>query len=99
LGNVGLHHSRAEASLQGGVVGGAADSVKKAKVYKSGSSSGLKTLLITSSDNDVKVDVRKNFMNHWIFKDVKYQFIVENVNTWDPHPICITNIIAVKKGY
>mgnify|MGYP006999479845 CR=1 FL=1 len=67
---MGLHHSRAEASLQGGVVGGAADMMKKTKVHQSNSNSGLKPVLIMSSDNDVKCDVRKNQVSHWIFKDV-----------------------------
>jgi hypothetical protein len=98
-GNVGLHASRAEASLQGGVVGGAADLMKKKKVHKAAATSGLKPILIMTSDSDVKVDVRKNFVNHWIFKDVYHEFIVENVNSWDPHPIGITNTETVQKQY
>ena len=73
--------------------------MKKTKVHQSNSNSGLKPVLIMSSDNDVKCDVRKNQVSHWIFKDVYHQFIVENVNTWDPHPISITNIETILKMY
>lgn len=97
MGNVGMHHSRAEASLQGGVVGGAADMMKKKKVHRS--TSGLEPILITTSDSDIKVNVRKNFVSHYIFKNVYGEFIAENVNTWDPHPINITSNISVKKSY
>lgn len=27
------------------------------------------------------------------------EFIVENQNTWDPHPVNITNLIAVDRNY
>ena len=97
VGNVGLHHSRAEASLCGGIVGGAADTMKKKKVHRS--KSGLEPILIMTSDSDIKIDVRKNFVSHWIFKDVYAEFIAENINTWDPHPINITSYETVKKNY
>jgi hypothetical protein len=48
-------------------VGGASDLMKKTKVHKNSSTSGLKPVLIMTSDSDVKVDVRKNFVSHWIF--------------------------------
>ena len=73
--------------------------VKKKQVHKSNSNSALKPLLIMTSDSDVKVDVRKNFVNHWIFSDCDLEFIVENVNQWDPHPMNITNSITVRKTY
>lgn len=55
----------------------------------------MKPLLIMTSDSDTKCDVRKNFINHWVFKDVSHEFIVENINTWDPHPISIPNLETV----
>ena len=95
MGNIGLHDSRAEASLQGLTVGGAADTLKKKKTHQSNSSGSLKPVLIMTSDSDIKCELRKNFMSHWLFKGIYHEFIVENVNTWDPHPINITNIETI----
>jgi hypothetical protein len=73
--------------------------MKKTRVHKSSSNNGLKPVLIMTSDSDVKCDVRKNQVSHWVFKDVNQEFIAENVNTWDPHPISITSLETVKKSY
>jgi len=94
-GNVGLHHSRAQASISGGVIGGMADQMKQAKTHKSNPNSSMKPLLIMTSDLDIKCDLRKNFLHHWILKGVYHEFIVENINIWDPHPINMTNLETV----
>ena len=73
--------------------------MKKSKTHKSNPNASMKPVLIMTSDSDVKCDVRKNFTNHWIFKEVFYEFIVENINTWDPHPIQIPNLETVQKSY
>ena len=99
IGNTGLHHSRAEASIQGGTIGGAGDSVKKAPVYQVDSTGGLKMPVTTTSMQDIKVELHKNLMNHWCVKGVMYEFVAENINKWDPHPINIVNIETVKKDY
>ena len=99
IGNIGLHYSRAEASLQGLTVGGAADTLKKKQTHQSNSSGSLKPVMIMTSDSDIKCELRKNFMSHWLFKGIYHEFIAENVNTWDPHPINITHIETVKKTY
>ena len=44
-----------------------------------------------TSAKDIKCDVRKNQMSHWILKGVKHEFICENTNEWDPHPVSMTN--------
>ena len=71
--------------------------MKKKKVHRS--KSGLEPILIMTSDSDIKIDMRKNFVSHWIFKNVYAEFIAENINTWDPHPINITSNETVKKNY
>lgn len=38
-------------------------------------------------------------MSHWIFKGCYHEFIVENIQKWDPHPINIVNIETIKKLY
>ena len=38
-------------------------------------------------------------MGHWLLKDVYHAFVVENINTWDPHPINITHQETVEKTY
>ena len=99
FGNVGLHDSRAEASIQGGVQGAAGDLVKKVKVHQDNSMNSHKPILIMTSDSDIKCDVRKNFCNHWFLKGIYHEFICENLQTWDPHPVNITSIETVQKNY
>ena len=53
----------------------------------------------TTSMQDIKVQLHKDLMNHWCVKGVSYEFVVENINKWDPHPINIVNIETVKKAY
>ena len=50
-----------------------------------------KALLIMTSDFDIKCEVRKNFVSHWVLKGLPHEFICENRNTWDPHPVAITH--------
>lgn len=47
--------------------------------------------LIMTSHSDVKCNVRLNFQSHWIFENVAHEFVVENIQTWDPHPITLIN--------
>jgi hypothetical protein len=55
--------------------------------------------MIMTSASDVKVELKKNFMSHWCLKGVFHEFIAENVNTWDPHPINIVHSETVIKNY
>jgi hypothetical protein len=56
-------------------------------------------VLIMTSDSDVKCELRKNFMSHWLVKGLYHEFIVENINTWDPHTTSIVNLATVEKTY
>ena len=51
--------------------------------------------MIMSSAHDVKIDLNKNFVQHWCVAGVDHEFMGENVNTWDPHPINIVNIETI----
>ena len=87
IGNVGLHYSRALTEISGSV---AANTVKKTKTHISNATSSLKPVMIMTSDSDIRCEVKKNYLGHWLMKDIFYEFIVENINTWDPHPVNIT---------
>ena len=52
-----------------------------------------------TSNFDTKCELRKNFMSHWVLAGMPYQFVVENVNTWDPHPVSIVNQETVERTY
>jgi hypothetical protein len=73
IGNVGLHYSRAEASIQGGI-----ESMKKTRVHISNSSGTLKPVMIMTSDSDIRCELKKNLMSHWVLKGIFFEFIVEN---------------------
>lgn len=77
------------------MVGGVGDCVKKAPTYSVDSTGGLKPVMIMTSSSDVKIELRKNFMSHWSVKGVYHEFMGENINTWDPHPINIVNVETV----
>ena len=80
----------------GGKVGG--DLIKKVTTYESKVST-YKPMLFYSKLTDVKCTVKKQYVSHWLMKDVPQEFVVENRNTWDPHPVNITNVHNVQKNY
>lgn len=96
IGNVGLHFSRALTEISGGNSG---QQVKKVRTHSSNATSSLKPVMIMTSDSDIRCEVKKNYLSHWVMKDIFYEFIVENINTWDPHPINITQLETVQKMY
>ena len=95
-GNVGLHYSRAMSSLGGGVGG---DLVKKVSVYQSKAASDLKPTLFFSKLTDVKCTVKKQCIGHPLMEGLPQEFVVDNRNTWDSHPINITNMQLIEKLY
>jgi hypothetical protein len=38
-------------------------------------------------------------MSHWVLKGIKHEFICENTNEWDPHPVSMTNTEIVETEY
>jgi hypothetical protein len=68
-------------------------------VHKANASGGLKPILIMTSNSDTRCELRKNFMSHWILQGVPYEFVVENLNTWDPHHVSIVNTETVEFSY
>jgi len=77
----------------------AGDQAKKSKIQKSNPNASLKPVVIKTSDKDCLVNVRKNFLKHWIFKGVYHEFLAQNINTWDAHHTIITNLETVQKAY
>ena len=65
MGNFGLHSSRADASIQGVTVGGAADLMKRVKTYENHQE------IKTTGIYDVKTKIKKEAISHWIMKNVK----------------------------
>ena len=45
------------------------------------------------------VNIRKIHMQHWLFKEIASEFKVNCLNTWDAHPINITNLLSVRRNY
>jgi hypothetical protein len=90
-----MHYSRAMASL-GGKLGG--DNVKKVSTYQQ-KESKLKPMLFLSKATDVKCEMKKHYMSHWISEGMPGEFIVENTNSWDIHPINIAQIEIVGTNY
>ena len=71
----------------------------KGKKQETSVFSSHRPVMIMTSDSDIKCELRKNFVNHWCVKKMYHEFIAENINTWDPHPINITNMESVIKPY
>jgi hypothetical protein len=38
---------------------------------------------------DVKCKIKKEYLSHWLLKDLDLEFVVENKNSWEIHPINI----------
>ena len=76
----------------GGKVGG--DLIKKVVAYES-KASNYKPILFYSKLTDVKCNVKKQYISHWLIEGLPQEFIVENRNSWDPHPVNITDIAAI----
>jgi len=47
----------------------------------------------------VKCHVKKQYVSHWAVDGLPQEFVVENKNTWDPHPVNITNVELVSRNY
>ena len=84
-----MHYSRAIAA-HGGIVGG--DLIKKVKEYQAKGLNTLKPVLFFSKMTDVRCALRKQYLSHPLLQNVPQEFIVENRNTWDPHPLNISNL-------
>jgi hypothetical protein len=83
-------------SSLGGGVGG--DLVKKVSTYQS-KVTDLKPGLFFSKLTDVKCVIKKHFISHPLMEGLPQEFVVENRNTWDPHPINITNMPLIERNY
>lgn len=85
---MGLHYSRAMASL-GGIAGG--DLIKKPATY-SEKNNFNKPALFFSKLTDVKCNVKKQYISYPLLAGLPQEFVVDNHNSWDPHPVNITNL-------
>jgi len=45
------------------------------------------------------VSIRKLRYSHWLVKDIPLKFKVYSANTWDPHPINISDINTIHSNY
>lgn len=55
--------------------------------------------LFYSKLTDVKCTIKKQYISHPLMEGVAQEFVVDNRNTWDPHPINITNMAVIEKNY
>ncbi|CDW75232.1 UNKNOWN [Stylonychia lemnae] len=95
VGNVGLHYSRAMAS-HGGLTGG--DLIKKVSTYTEKNNFN-KPQLFFSKLTDVKCSIKKQYISHPLLQQLPQEFVVDNHNSWDPHPVNITNIQQIQTNY
>ena len=42
-----------------------------------------------SGSYDIKCSIKKEFISHWLLQDLNLDFVVENKNSWEIHPINI----------
>ena len=81
----------------GGVVGG--DLIKKVTTYQAKGGDSNKPILFYSKLTDVRCALKKQYISHPLLQDLPQEFVVENRNSWDPHPLNITNIDAIETNY
>lgn len=56
-------------------------------------------MLIMTSSSDTRCELRKNLMSHWVLQGIYHEFVVENINTWDPHPVSIVQTEVVERNF
>ena len=81
----------------GGIVGG--DLIKKISTYHSKGNDQFKPVLFYSKLTDVKCTVKKQYISHALIDGCPQEFVVENRNSWDPHPVNVTNLHVVETNY
>jgi hypothetical protein len=52
--------------------------------------------LYTSTEDEDICTVKKNFVQHYLFRDVKQEFLVNSKHSWDVHPF---NVLNPKKTF
>jgi hypothetical protein len=77
--NIGLHNRRDAMEFQS--IG---RFVVKSPIYKPKQN-------ILSLQSDMYCSIKKQFLHHWLFKDIAMEFPVNLTNQWDIHPITFTN--------
>lgn len=81
----------------GGVVGG--DLIKKVTTYQAKGINVLKPVLFYSKLTDVRCSIKKQYISHPLMANLSQEFVIENRNSWDPHPVNITNIEEIETNY
>ena len=87
------------ASLSGGNTAVGGDLIKKVSTYQAKGANNFKPVLFYSKLTDVRCSLKKQYISHPLASGIPQEFVVENRNTWDPHPVNITNIDLVEQNY
>ena len=56
-------------------------------------------MLFIQKLTDIRLYIKKSKIGHWLFKGCTAEFIIDAKNTWDPHPVTISNVSAVGNLY
>ena len=77
------------------------NNVNKVKVYKTSKHyiESPDISVITSKLTDVKWELIKEQLSHYLLKDLPFEFWVTNTNQWDPHPLKPTSITGSPERY
>ena len=69
--------------------------MQNVKVYRG--KNGIKDIneLFTATNNETICFLRKSCIQHWALINLPQRFVVTTKNTWDPHPVNITQIGGV----
>jgi hypothetical protein len=54
---------------------------------------------VKSRLDESAIYLKKSYLQHWAVCNLKKEFLVPSKNTWDPHPVNITKISAIKTNY
>ena len=93
VGNCGLHYRRS--TSESGIYGKMLTTVK---VYRPKVNKEIYDIF-KSKVNETICYIRKINLQHWMFEDIKRQFLVTYKNAWDPHPVNISKIHLVGQNY
>lgn len=85
MGNFGLHNKHFTNEYSSN------PQVTKIQTYKHQTQKS-ELPVVTSKLTDVKCELIKKYLSHYLLKKIPFEFLVTNSHNWDPHPLKPTSI-------
>jgi hypothetical protein len=65
--------------------------ISKTNVFRPNLHHLEKYTIYESTNYEIKCFIKKSFTNHWLCRDIEYEFLALAKNSWDCHPVNFVN--------